>query len=77
MSFAGTGSKRLQTTFYWLVSYLEEIFWVSVEGRGGLLPRRNAMEGALSIISLGVDYMNLISLHFSSFCCGFLCKEAK
>ena len=46
MSFAGTGSKRLQTTFYWLVSYLEEIFWAGMEGRGGLFPRRNAMEGA-------------------------------
>ena len=77
MSFAGTGSKRLQTTFYWLVSYLEEIFWVGAGGIGGLLPRWNAMEGVVGIISLGVDYRNLISLHFSSFCCGFLCKEAK
>jgi hypothetical protein len=39
--------------------------------RGGLLPRRNAMEGAVGIISLGIDYRNLISLRFSSFCLWF------
>ena len=71
MSSAGTCSKRSQATVYGLVSYLEEIFWVGAGGIGGLLPRWNAMEGVVGIISLGVDYRNLISLHFSSFCLWF------
>ena len=40
------------------------------------MPRWNAMEGVVGIISLGVDYRNLISLHFS-FCLWFSFQGGK